>query len=137
MAEEISYWLALSLTPGIGSVLFKRLLDRFKTPKAVFNAGADELSSVEGLGEKVIREIKRGAFEKEVEKELHLLHRAGAMIVTFNDDQYPKRLKEIYDPPPLLYIRGELRKEDELAVAIVGSRKTSSYGRWITEKVSR
>ena len=137
MAEEISYWLALSLTPGIGSVLFKRLLDRFKTPKAVFDAGADELSGVEGLGEKVIREIKRGPFEKEVEKELHLLHGAGATIVTFNDDHYPKRLKEIYDPPPLLYIRGELRKEDELAVAIVGSRKTSSYGRWITEKVSR
>ncbi len=137
MAEKIFYWLALSLTPGIGSILMKRLLDQFHSPEAVFQASMKELLRVEGLGEKVAREIKKGPLEKGVEKELLLLEKVKGKILTLNDDHYPARLKEIYDPPPLIYMRGEIQKEDELAVAIVGSRKTTSYGRWITEKIGR
>jgi DNA processing protein len=137
MADNIFYWLALSLVPGVGSTLFKRLLERFKTPEAVFRAPARELSVVEGLGEKVVQDICRGPFEKGVERELYLLEKVGGKIVTSGDEGYPKRLKEIYDPPPVLYVRGQIKKEDELAIAIVGSRKTSPYGRWFTERVSR
>ena len=135
MAEDISYWLALSLTPGVGSTLFKRLLDRFNSPEAVFHTTLGELSEVEGLGEKVAKEILKGP--KDVEKELKQIEEAGAKTLTIRDELYPRRLREIYDPPPLLYIRGELKKEDDFAVSIVGSRKTSPYGRWITEKISR
>jgi len=135
MAEDISNWLALSLIPGLGSVLIKRLLDRFKTPEAVFRAPVKELSGIEGLGEKVVGEIQKGPQKKMVERELSLLGGVGGRIVTLKDEDYPKRLKDIYDPPALLYVRGELKREDELAVAIVGSRKTAPYGRWITEKI--
>lgn len=137
MTEDIFYWLALSLTPGVGSVLFKRLLDRFKTPEAVFSAPMKELLKIEGLGEKVAREILNGPLEGEVDKELSLLGKVGGKIVTLKDDGYPKRLRDIYDPPALLYVRGELRREDTFAIAIVGSRKTSPYGRWITEKIGQ
>jgi len=137
MAKEIFYWLALSLVPGVGSILFKRLLERFKTPEAVFRAAAKELSAVEGLGEKVAQAIREGPFEKKVERELYLLEKVGGRILTLGDENYPKRLKDIYDPPPVLYVRGALRKQDELAISIVGSRKTSPYGRWFTERVSR
>ena len=137
MVEEYFYWLALSLTPGVGSTLIKRLLDRFKTPEAVFHAPTKELLRIEGLGEKVVGEIRKGPLEKMVERELTLLKEVGGTILTLKDDTYPKRLKDIYDPPALLYVRGELKREDELAVSIVGSRKTSPYGRWITEKVSQ
>jgi DNA processing protein len=137
MAEEFFYWLALSLTPGVGSILMKRLLDRFNTPEAVFSAPMRELSKIEGVGEKVAVEIKKGPLEKVVERELSLLKKVNGKIVTLKDDDYPKRLKDIYDPPTLLYVRGELRREDELAVAIVGSRRTSPYGRWMTEKISQ
>ncbi len=137
MAEEIFYWLALSLTPGVGSIFIKRLLDRFQTPEAVFRAPMKELLQIEGLGEKVAREIQRGPLEKMVEKELVLLKEAGGKMITLRDEDYPMRLKDIYDPPALLYVRGELRREDELAIAIVGSRKTSPYGRWITEKIGQ
>jgi DNA processing protein len=137
MAEDIFYWLALSLTPGVGSVLIKRLLDRFKTPETVFRAPLKELMKIEGLGERVAGEIRKGPLEKSVKRELSLLEKVGGKIIAFNDDAYPKRLKDIYDPPALLYVRGELRREDELAVAIVGSRKTSPYGRWFTEKIGR
>jgi len=135
MAEDIFYWLALSLTPGLGSILIKRLLDRFKTPEAVFRAPIKELLGIEGLGEKVAGEIKKGPLKKMVERELSLLGKVGGKIITVKDDDYPKRLIDIYDPPALLYVRGELRREDGLAVAIVGSRKTAPYGRWITEKM--
>lgn len=135
MAEDIFYWLALSLTPGVGSILIKRLLDRFKTPEAVFRASLKELVRIEGLGEKVAGEIRKGPSEKAVKGELSLLEKTGGKVVTLKDGDYPTRLKDIYDPPALLYLRGELRIEDELAVAIVGSRKTSAYGREVTEKI--
>ena len=135
MAEDIFYWLALSLTPGLGSILIKRLLDRFKTPEAVFRAPTMELLRIEGLGEKVAGEIQKGPLKKMVERELSLLEKVGGKIITLKDDDYPKRLNDIYDPPALLYVRGELRREDGLAIAIVGSRKTAPYGRWITEKI--
>jgi DNA processing protein len=137
MVEEIFYWLALSLTPGVGSTLIKRLLDQFDNPEAVFQAPMKELLRIEGLGEKVALEIRKGPLEKTVERELSLLKEVGGTILTLKDDAYPKRLRDIYDPPAVLYVRGELKKEDELAVSIVGSRKTSPYGRWITEKVSQ
>jgi DNA processing protein len=137
MAEEVFYWLALSLTPGIGSTLMRRLLDRFNTPEAVFHAPMKELSKIEGLGEKVVQEIRKGPLEKVVERELSLLREVGGRVITLKDEEYPKRLKDIYDPPALLYVRGELKKEDEFAIAIVGSRKTTPYGRWFTEKVSQ
>jgi DNA processing protein len=137
MAEDIFYWLALSLVPGVGSILIKRLLDRFKTPEAIFRAPMKELLKIEGLGAKVVGEIQKGPLEKVVRRELSLLEEVGGKIITLKDDDYPKRLKDIYDPPALLYVRGELRSEDELAIAIVGSRKTSPYGRWFTEKIGQ
>ncbi len=135
MAEDIFYWLALNLIPGVGSVLVKRLLDRFNTPEVAFRAPVRELLKIEGLGEKLAGEIRKGPLEKVVKKELSLLEKAGGKVITLKDDDYPKRLKDIYDPPALLYLRGELRREDELAVAIVGSRKTSAYGREVTERI--
>jgi DNA processing protein len=137
MLEETSSWLGLSLTPGVGTVLFKRLLDRFESPEAVFRASFKDLLQVEGLGERAAGEIRKGPPADRVQRELQLIKEAGAFVLTLKDDGYPKRLKEISDPPPVLYGRGELKKEDELAVSIVGSRKTSPYGRITAEKMSR
>jgi DNA processing protein len=137
VVEDISYWVALSLIPGVGSVLFKRLIDAFSNPEAVFKAPCKELLRVEGVGEKVGREIQKGPSEKKVERELTLLQDVGGKILTFHDSLYPKRLKEIYDPPPLIYMRGELKERDDFALSIVGSRRTSPYGRWVTEKISQ
>lgn len=137
MAEDLFYWLALHLVPGIGSVFIKRLLDRFKTPRAVFQASYQELMEVEGLGAKAAGEIRKGPSEQAVKKELSLLEQSGARIVTLIDEDYPSRLRDIYDPPALLYLKGELKEADQLAVSIVGSRRISPYGKWITEKISR
>lgn len=137
MTEKNFYWVGLSLIPGVGTVLFKRLLEQFKSPEAVFQAPLKDLLSIEGMGERVAEAIRQGPFEKAVQKELCLLSKLEGRILTFEDEAYPRRLKNIYDPPPLLYMRGEIKKEDDLAIAIVGSRKTSPYGRGITEKIGQ
>ncbi|RPJ04535.1 MAG: DNA-protecting protein DprA, partial [Deltaproteobacteria bacterium] len=110
MIGESFYWLGLSLTPGVGTILFKRLLERFKVPEAVFRAPMKELLQIEGLGEKVATEIRKGPPENRVQKELQLVKEAGGFLLTLEEDAYPKRLKEIHDPPPVLYGRGELTK---------------------------
>lgn len=137
MAEDLFHWVALNLVPGAGSVFIKRLLERFQTPEAVFRASMKELLEVEGLSVKVANEIRKGPSEQAVKKEMDLVEKAGGMMITMKDEAYPPRLRNIYDPPPLLYLKGALKKEDELAVSIVGSRKTTPYGRWITEKISQ
>jgi len=137
MNGDAFHWLALNLIPGIGATLFKRLLHRFESPETVFKAPTAELLKVEGLNEKVIEAIQKGPSNENVEKELFLIEAAGGRLITLRDEAYPIRLKEIYDPPPVLYIKGELKEEDELSISIVGSRKTSPYGRWITEKISQ
>lgn len=136
-AEESLYWLGLSLTPGVGAVLFKRLLERFETPEAVFRAPLKDLVRIEGVGEKLGGEIKKGFPEKRVEDELRRLEEAGGSFLTWRNKAYPRRLLEIEDPPPVLYIRGEVKSRDELSVAVVGSRKTSPYGRMFAERISR
>ena len=137
MREEIFYWLGLSLVPGVGAVLYKRLLERFNHPIAVFQASREELLSVEGMAKRVAEAIRQGPFEKAVERELYLLNKVNGSLLTFQEEGYPRRLKNIYDPPPLLYVRGTVKKEDDLAMAIVGSRRTSPYGRAVTEKLSQ
>ncbi|MGB9627170.1 MAG: DNA-processing protein DprA [Thermodesulfobacteriota bacterium] len=137
MIDEKFYWLALNFVPGIGSVLFRRLIDRFRDPEAVFRATEKELLNVEGVSKNLIIEIKKGPSEKRVRKELTLVNEIGGKLLTIRDELYPNRLREIYDPPPLLYLRGDLKREDELAVAVVGSRKTTPYGRWMAEKISQ
>ena len=137
MTRDPFYWLALSLIQGIGSTLMKRLLERFTTPEEVFRAPHDALLEIEGLSQRVAKEIRNGPCTERVDRELALVNEVGAWLLTLDDPRYPRRLKEIYDPPPVLYVRGEVKESDSLAVAIVGSRKTTPYGRWITEKIAR
>jgi len=137
MTDDLFYWVSLNFIPGVGSVFIKRLLDRFQTPQAVFRASMKELLEIEGLGTKAASEIRKGPPEQAVKKELALVEKSGARLITLKDQDYPLRLKNIYDPPSVLYLKGELREEDDLAVSIVGSRKTTPYGRWVTEKMSR
>jgi DNA processing protein len=130
------YWIALSMVPGIGPVLFKRLLARFDTPEKVFKMPASLLREVEGIGEKLASEIKSFRDWKRAEGEIERAAAYGAAIVTMADEGYSKNLLNIYDPPPYLYVKGLLDGE-ERSIAIVGSRFASTYGRIVTEGLSR
>jgi DNA processing protein len=135
--DDKLYWIALNMIPGVGPVAYRTLISFFHDPERVFRASQKELAAVEGIGEKTIKAIKGFPAEASATKELKKAKDLGVTILTFRDQGYPKNLLQIYDPPPLLYVRGTLDKGDSLMVAVVGSRRGSSYGRAVTKKISK
>jgi len=133
---DLYHWVALSMAPGIGSVLFKRLVEAFGNPAAALRASAKDLAGIEGIGPKVISSFRRHDWKSVAEKELSSLEKIGGRILTWEDDEYPPNLKAIYDPPPVLYLQGKIAPQDRRAVAVVGSRYPTTYGKIAAEKIS-
>jgi DNA processing protein len=109
-------------------VIFARLLEHFGSVKAALGASAGELVKVEDIGTKTAEEICRTRNKFDTEKEIALAQKLGVCIITIEDERYPTVLKKIYDPPPILYVKGSITKADNLAIAIVGARRCSHYG---------
>jgi DNA processing protein len=137
MQQDAYHWLALRFVEGLGSIGYRNLIRRFHTPGGVFRASSGDLEKVEGIRSKTIKGIKEFKQIGRVERELELMRQHGVKLVPFLDDAYPANLLNIYDPPPCLYVKGELRREDSRAVAVVGSRFASTYGMMVTERISR
>ena len=135
--KDLYYWIALRLAFGIGNINYKNLISHFGAPENVFKARPDELGQVEGITARAIDSIRNFKFDRAVDKELDLINKKAVAIITLNDAAYPKNLKNIYDPPPLLYVKGALSSSDHKAFAIVGSRNASEYGLTATERISR
>jgi len=117
----------LNSIEGLGPIRIKGLLAHFQSPESLFGKNASELATL-GLTESVARSILQAPGKNDFKKEFELAEKEGVEVLTFLDDVYPKSLKEIHDAPVILYVKGDFRKEDELSLAIVGSRKASSYG---------
>lgn len=132
--KDIEALLKLIMIPGMGSMRIRKLMARFKSPQAVLRASLKDLVTVNGIDEKLATTIKQFKEEDEVKKQIQRIEKYGAKIVTFWDETYPENLKHIYDPPPLLFVRGELKPEDKNSLAIVGTRQPTDYGKLITEK---
>lgn len=126
--DDIAKWLRLHLTDGVGPKRFSLLLERFGTIDEVLGAGAGKLMSIPGIGGKTAERIATSRDEIDVQAELELAEKYGVDILTLNCGGYPDRLKQIADPPHVLYVKGQLIRDDYLAVAIVGSRMASRYG---------
>ena len=126
----------LNLLPGIGPVKVKELLSKFSSPASILEMSASELSSVPGIGSKIAETIVSWREHAKVEEELNMVERAGVTIVTMLDDDYPVLLKEIYDPPLLLYVHGKLPENDSQMLGIVGSRRYSRYGKKMAESLA-
>ncbi len=137
MHSEIRDWIALRLTPGIGNVACKNLLETFSTPERILNASDEQLAEIEGISPKIIAALRSCRKNPEIERELEKLTGTDIAIITYNDPEYPQTLKNIYDPPPFLYIRGKLEPEDSSAIAVVGSRRASDYGLRAASDISR
>jgi DNA processing protein len=132
---EQFWWFALKSIPLVGNVTFRRLLERFDSPERVLKASTGELSRVKGVGAPVVASIKSHDYRAGAERECEAVARSGARVVTFVAPDYPKALLEIPDPPPYLYVKGELCGS-ETAIAVVGSRRASPYGMLVTTKLA-
>ena len=130
-------WIAFGRVKGLGGVSFKKLAAHFADPTQVFSASAKELRQVQSLDEAVIDGLMNFSEWHQVETEVRRVREAGVTIVPFTDANYPARLRMIADPPPLLYVKGEIRPADEKAVGVVGSRSASDYGRKVTRDLCR
>ncbi len=134
--SDPKFWIALSDVPDIGPVTARKLLAIYKKPEAVFKAPYKELANIRGIGPAKAKNIKGYSEWGKIDAQLKKLDAGGIKIVSFSDKDYPETLKNIEDAPIALYIKGRILKEDRYAVAIVGSRKYSSYGKLAAEKLS-
>ncbi|OIP88133.1 MAG: DNA protecting protein DprA [Syntrophaceae bacterium CG2_30_49_12] len=134
--HNLRYWIALKFVDGVGNVGFKTLVDALGSPQNVFQENINTLRMVPGIGEKTAGRIKAFNDWEKVEREMETAHKMNVSIATFQDPQYPKALLNIYDFPPFLYVKGILG-ENDINVAVVGSRAASTYGKFSTERLCR
>jgi len=120
--------LLLALISGIGPRIRRSLLDRFESASGIFRAAPSELRSVDGIGPKLCRSIVSARDEIDVDEEIATCQKHGIEILVESDPGYPPIVKEIIDPPGVLFKRGELLPQDALALAIVGTRHATHYG---------
>lgn len=128
MAEIQRDWLTLHLVPGLGAVGFRKLLEAFGSASAALRAGRKELQQVSGLRQEAIQSILTGLPYQEAERELARLAPLGISMICFGDANYPALLANIYNPPMLLFVKGEVGLLSRTGVAVVGSRAATSYG---------
>ncbi|MCU0772804.1 MAG: DNA-processing protein DprA [Verrucomicrobia bacterium] len=121
-------WVALNLIEGLGPVRVRQLLEHFGETPAILAASRSQLARVRGIGEDTAEAIARWETTTDLAGELQRMEAFGCRAVIQSDPEYPASLREIYDPPLLLYVKGDLSARDKNAVALVGSRQTTHYG---------
>jgi len=132
--KDLKYWVGFNLIPGIGRVRLTQLENYFGSLEAAWHAAPVDLKH-SGLDSGSIRAITSWQPRLSLEAEMEKLDRYGVKVLTWHDPEYPSRLKEIYDYPPILYVRGRLAPEDEWCLAVVGTRRATVYGRQVTEEI--
>lgn len=133
--EDTKYWVGFNNIPGIGRVRLAQLESYFGSLEQAWKASPGELAKA-GLDSATLRTISQNRDAISPDAEMEKLEHFGVDILTCNDTRYPARLKEIYDYPPVLYVRGSIQPEDEWCLAVVGTRRATVYGRQVTEELT-
>ena len=132
--DELKYWVGFSRMPGIGRVKIAQLLEHFSTLEQAWKASTGELRKA-GLDSKSADTIVNMRPRISLDAEMESLKRYKVKVLTCDSATYPQRLREIYDYPPVLYVRGNPLPEDETCLAVVGTRRATVYGRQVTEEI--
>lgn len=128
------YWVGFNLIPQIGPVKVRRLLDHFGDLATAWTAGAHDLAQA-GLDHRALENLLTARRNINLEAELDKIARGGVRVLTWADAHYPALLAAVPNPPPVLYVKGEIKPEDEWSVAVVGTRRASAYGRDVTRQL--
>ena len=133
--EQKAYWVGFNLVKGIGAVRMHALIDHFGNLENAWKAHDSELLAA-GLNQRIIEGFTAIRNKTDPEQLYEDILQKGITILTWEDADYPEKLINIDQPPPVLYVRGMIKPEDRWAVAVVGTRRVTSYGRQVTEQVS-
>jgi DNA processing protein len=133
--EEEIYWLALRLVPGLGARTSGKLLDRFRTPQAIFRASRTELEAA-GLSGSVAQSVASGCTFEEAATQQDRMAKCDAVAVPIADPRYPRLLREIFDPPIVLFARGRVDLLNSLSLGVVGTRRPTPYGLAVSERLA-
>jgi DNA processing protein len=133
-ADELKYWVAFSGIPGIGRIRISQLKEYFGSLQDAWKAPEGKLKQA-GLDSRSINALVTLRPRISLDAEMEKLERYRVKVFVYEDPLYPLRLKEIYDYPPVLYVRGSLPAEDESCLAVVGTRRPTIYGRQVTEEI--
>lgn len=135
MSDPKQYWVGFNLVKGIGAVRVRALLQHFGDLASAWNATPHQLLAA-GLSGKIVDSFLQLRNSVRLDEVWQRIQDQGIRVLTWEDENYPRRLREIDTPPPVLYLRGDLTPEDDWAVAIVGTRRVTPYGRQVAEEVS-
>jgi DNA processing protein len=135
MSDPKRYWVGFNLIKGIGAVRFQGLLNNFGDAHTAWHASGEALRST-GLSQKIVDNILNLRSQVDLDQFWDQILAKGIQVLTWEDSDYPRRLKDIDQPPPVLYVRGSLHPEDEWAVGVVGTRRITSYGRQMAEELA-
>jgi DNA processing protein len=135
MVDDRLYWVGFNLIKGIGAVRLQALLNHFGDLSLAWHASASELEQA-GLSPKIINNLQQIRQQVDLPRILGQIDDRGFQVLTWQNETYPARLKEINQPPPVLYLRGSYELEDAWAVAVVGTRHITAYGRQVTEEIA-
>jgi len=135
MAEELRYWIGFNLVKGIGPAKVRRLLDHFGDLATAWSARAEELR-LAGLDRRSLENLVAARAGIDLDLALKRVEQAGIQVLTWDDAEYPRNLLNIAQPPPVLYVKGKLNPADEWAVAMVGTRHASAYGREVARDLA-
>ena len=129
------YWIGINLVKGIGAVRFRALLDFFGDARSAWEANPDDLRAA-GLSKRIVERFLTARQQVDLDAIWQKTVDRNIRVITWDDADYPARLREITQPPPVMYLRGDFIEDDAWAVAIVGTRRVSSYGRQVTEEIA-
>ncbi len=133
--EEELHWLALRMVPGLGTRRIGLLLERLRTPQAIFRASKSELEAA-GLTGAVAHSVASGCSFDDAASQQQKMKEAGAQLIALNDPRYPEALRKIYDPPPVLFARGRVELLSSISIGVVGTRHPTPYGIAAAERLS-
>ena len=135
MADSRRYWIGFNLVKQIGAVRFRALLNAFGDAQIAWNATPSELMQA-GLSAKIVENLLKVRKQVSLDQVWDTMLARGIQALTWEDEAYPARLKEIDQPPPVLYLKGALLPEDDWAVAVVGTRHVTAYGQQVAEEIA-
>lgn len=135
LMQDIKYWVAFNRIPGIGRARYAALEAYFGSLAAAWTAGPSDLRRA-GLDKRSIASIQARRPSIDPDTSMSDLQARGITPLTWHDDRYPDRLKQIYDKPPVIYVRGEIKEQDDWGIAVVGTRQPTTYGREMAQLMS-